>query len=773
VENWQKNVFDAIDMQKRLDSLSKLRKQQAKRDKVRHRATRKRKAFVRPKLKRKKSLKKNESKTAGKHDSNKNKSAKTAGIVREPAKLQRCLQTAGYFKGVITGRLDDATLLSYLAFREDKKLLHRPNNLYDPVIQKTLFALCPDNSLSKLNQIVTNALGKTPTFVKAVRGTPANKMGVMKTAMKKNVREKQSRKGVDSNAPVTTASIRPVQKNNKKQARLPGAGKKDSASEEAFAKDVLAATRQPFGNVLAKGKTQRLASLGSTISSRSSSFAMKRGSASNKKLPPPAMSTKVASIARVGSSLYSKRLSISDLAMVQPVNPNTCSPQTHEPAVAMSSSPVMSSARPASSVRIARAFDDGPVVTGAIGPSSSRSPLRKSLKKRSRLVQTVSNEKACLPQDLYDLLAATHGRKTDVSVCKPDCLPAPGSFSQGQKELFAKQYKIKWCGTGCLGIADPLALQEVMKIEREARVHVCMTPQRRLTSAVKNDLDVDGINQLIRSLYDRLPGGYGNENNIAVIIGNRNYGRDIRVNDAGHVNAAAMKALLIEQLGYRKSNVIVVKDARLDDFVRLFGRRGDVRGELQRRLKANPDAQLMVYYSGHASSSGLGMNNYLLPVDAIAGIEDKTAYSLGVLYDNLRELDARTTQLFLEAGFNADRRSVVLAPNIAERRVNVAPIVPVRGLAVFTAATGDQKVLIDHETGIGLFTRYLISGLAGKADERPIGNGDRIIDSVELYVHLASNVRLAARKTLGLLQNPTLSRSDNLFLSQLSRKPRR
>ena len=218
---------------------------------------------------------------------------------------------------------------------------------------------------------------------------------------------------------------------------------------------------------------------------------------------------------------------------------------------------------------------------------------------------------------------------------------------------------------------------------------------------------------------------------------------------------------------------IVVNDARRADFIHLFGRKGNAEGELKKRLRANPNAQLMIYYSGHASSSGLGLNNYLLPVDAILGVESKTAYSLGVLYDNLRELDARTTQLFLDASFNANRAPMILAPNISERRVNIAPIVPVRGLAVFSAATGDQKPLVDHETGLGMFTRFLIGGLAGKADERPIGNGDRIIDSVELYVHLAANVRLAARKTLGLKQNPTMSRSDNLFLSQLSRAPRR
>jgi hypothetical protein len=48
------------------------------------------------------------------------------------------------------------------------------------------------------------------------------------------------------------------------------------------------------------------------------------------------------------------------------------------------------------------------------------------------------------------------------------------------------------------------------------------------------------------------------------------------------------------------------------------------------------------------------------------------------------------------------------------------------------ASDRDQRTILDPEYGIGLFTRYLIEGLAGRADEAPIGNGDKRIDTVEL-----------------------------------------
>jgi uncharacterized caspase-like protein len=87
---------------------------------------------------------------------------------------------------------------------------------------------------------------------------------------------------------------------------------------------------------------------------------------------------------------------------------------------------------------------------------------------------------------------------------------------------------------------------------------------------------------------------------------------------------------------------------------------------------------------------------------------------------------------------------------------------------VFKASDRDQKTIKDPEYGIGLFTRYLIEGLAGRADEAPLGNDDKRIDTVELYVYTADAVRTAARKSFGLEQKPLLSKIDNLVVGNLT-----
>jgi hypothetical protein len=81
------------------------------------------------------------------------------------------------------------------------------------------------------------------------------------------------------------------------------------------------------------------------------------------------------------------------------------------------------------------------------------------------------------------------------------------------------------------------------------------------------------------------------------------------------------------------------------------------------------------------------------------------------------------------------------------------------------ASDRGQRTLIDSTYDIGLFTRYLIDGLAGKADLRPIGNGDGSLDSAEIYAYTAAMVEIAARKTFGLLQNPIYSSGSTPVLT--------
>ena len=138
--------------------------------------------------------------------------------------------------------------------------------------------------------------------------------------------------------------------------------------------------------------------------------------------------------------------------------------------------------------------------------------------------------------------------------------------------------------------------------------------------------------------------------------------------------------------------------------------------------------------------------------------------SLQEVYEALGKFGVKAITVALEAAFPSGIDDLIDPPNLPETEVAVLPARAIPGLSVFTAADRDQRTLADPEFGTGLFTRYLLEGLAGAADGAPTGNGDRKIESVELYVFTAHRVRVTARKSFGLEQKPLISESANALV---------
>lgn len=372
----------------------------------------------------------------------------------------------------------------------------------------------------------------------------------------------------------------------------------------------------------------------------------------------------------------------------------------------------------------------------------------------------------CLPQDLYDMLTTAYGDRPDLSACTPAtaaCLPKPLFYSEAKIAGLTAE-GIEWCES-CVKLGGWLPLANILQIEAAANITLCATPPALCylpgRPVVQKQVEV-------RTIYKALPVSVGNEGDIAVVVGNEDYGDGLTPNVYGNADADAVVQLLTEQLGYKKGNIIDLRNATLADFQRVFGSASNPNGELAARIKKDEPGDVIVYISSHGMADGTEGTGYLLPVDADVEKLAETAYPLQELYANLGEAGARTIMLMLEATFAKTVTDLVDPPNIPELEVLAMPEAPVPGLAVFTAADRDQRTLEDPEYGIGLFTRYLIAGLAGEADAAPIGNGDKRIDTVELYVYAADMVRTAARKSFGLEQKPILSKIDNLVVGKLA-----
>jgi hypothetical protein len=375
----------------------------------------------------------------------------------------------------------------------------------------------------------------------------------------------------------------------------------------------------------------------------------------------------------------------------------------------------------------------------------------------------------CLGEDLLAVLRRAHGLGVDVPTCGRACVMPPAGLPQAQMDAMQAAGSVAWCRT-CVPISGQLALNDVRRIERAGNVELCPIPPRQL--AKYGEGVTDGLRSYlrVRELYRALPPMPEDPGQYAVIIGNRSYERLPR-SVTSYNDADAVYAFLTERLGFRPDNIIDLRDAKKADFERVFGAEPGIDGELARRVEAKPDTKIVVYYSGHGGTDETQTETYLLPVDAEPYREAVGGYKLATLYANLAKVKANSVLVLLETEYGPDHGAYVLPPNLPETAKSALPQDSLPGLTVLAATDRGQRGLPDATYDIGLFTRYVIEGLAGAADLPPIGNGNGRLDTAEIYAFTAAFVDLAARKTYGVLQRPVYSGAATNVLTSATTAP--
>jgi hypothetical protein len=375
----------------------------------------------------------------------------------------------------------------------------------------------------------------------------------------------------------------------------------------------------------------------------------------------------------------------------------------------------------------------------------------------------------CLPEDLVAVLQRAHGPGRSVKRCEKNCLPAPRGLPQAQLDELQAKNGVVWC-RACVPIKGNLALDDVRRIEKAGSLQLCATPSRQLLRYGEGGGEGLRSYMRVRELYRALPPGEEDPDAVAVVIGNRSYDKLPR-STTSYNDADAIYSFLSEHLGYRPDNIIDLRDAKKADFETVFGAEPGVEGELARLVETQPNVKVLIYYSGHGATDAGQNEVYLLPADSEPYREEIDGYKLSTLYANLARLDARSVIVLLETEYGRDHGPHVLPPNLPETMIAALPRASVPSLTVLAASDRGQRTLIDVTYDIGLFTRYLIEGLAGSADLAPIGNGDGKLDTAEIYVYTAAFVDLAARKTFGLLQQPIYSSASTSVLTSARSAP--
>lgn len=252
---------------------------------------------------------------------------------------------------------------------------------------------------------------------------------------------------------------------------------------------------------------------------------------------------------------------------------------------------------------------------------------------------------------------------------------------------------------------------------------------------------------------------------VAVIIGNSAYGSELPRVDFGHRDAEALRLLAMKTLGVESQNVIFIKDATRAAMEKAFGSERDYKGELWRRIDPDGISDVFVFYSGHGVAGMDEANGVsLLPVDADPKQTSFNGYPVSLLLKNLEKLKTKSTTVFLDACFSgqaADANATPIIKNASPVYISKLPQSDAGKLNVFAAAGDRQLASWDVNAGHGLFTRQVLLGLSGEADE----NKDKDITAKELADYVSRNVRKAARRMHGREQDPQFTGSGNFIIA--------
>jgi len=233
----------------------------------------------------------------------------------------------------------------------------------------------------------------------------------------------------------------------------------------------------------------------------------------------------------------------------------------------------------------------------------------------------------------------------------------------------------------------------------------------------------------------------------ALIVGIERYRSLPEASYAEH-DAQAFRRYAGEVLGVPEENTIVLTGER--------AARTDLAKYLEEWLPRNvtEESRVYFYYSGHGAPDPAKGAAYLVPWDGDPTFLQTSAYPLSRLYDRLQRLKAREVVVMLDACFSgAGGRSVIaqgLRPLVL---VKEAVLPKTSKLTILTAASGEEVAGSHDASRHGLFTYYLLKGLAGEAAL------DGHVQAGGLHDYVHKNVLRAARRQ-NREQNPALRAPD-------------
>jgi len=252
------------------------------------------------------------------------------------------------------------------------------------------------------------------------------------------------------------------------------------------------------------------------------------------------------------------------------------------------------------------------------------------------------------------------------------------------------------------------------------------------------------------------------DHDIAVIIGNANYqqfGSSVPDVVPAYADADAFARFAREGLGVREGNIIHLRDATQAQMIRLFGSEVHQQGQLYDWVR-NDQSRVYLYFSGHGAP-GTEQSNYLVPADADGARLALNGYPVHQLYQNLSALQAKSVTVVLEACFSGLSQDSKLVTHASPIFVRKRPTVVPDGVTVISAGGNEQIASWEQDRSHGLFTKYYLQAMSGKADREPYGNGDGVVKLNEVEQYLQETLTYWARRYYGREQVAQIYRGED------------
>lgn len=227
-----------------------------------------------------------------------------------------------------------------------------------------------------------------------------------------------------------------------------------------------------------------------------------------------------------------------------------------------------------------------------------------------------------------------------------------------------------------------------------------------------------------------------NENAFAVIIANGDYQKVANVDNAEN-DGKIFAEYCHKVLGMPKDNIRAHYNTTYGDLLDAIE---DIKS-IAKAKRGNLD--VVFYYAGHGIPNEETKTGYLLPTDA-DGKQMRVCYPLRELYNELADMGANNTYVFLDACFSGATRNNDMLMSARSVAIDVDPDEIDGNVIVFSAASGSQTALANMEQNHGMFTYYLLKKLQETKGAVDLGS---LSQYIEEKVSLESQLKNKKQQT--------------------------